>query len=141
MCVRACTDGASLGISDTECCCPTRSSDGIAAAQFQPTDARLAITINPSQARMMNSENLRIVRAMKGGRGRSVLMRPSLVPQQQGPYQRTGSHRPKNALAGRGRTRSGHQNQRPSSAAIEGVMNARTINVSNNRPMPMVVPT
>jgi hypothetical protein len=26
---------------------------------------------------MTNSENLRIVRAMKGGRGRSVLMRPS----------------------------------------------------------------
>ena len=79
--------------------CP---SDGIAAAQFQPTDARLEITINPSQARMMNSENLRIVRAMMGGRGRSSLMRRSLVPQQQGPYQRTGSHRPKQAAGGAG---------------------------------------
>lgn len=35
----------------------------------------------------------------------------------------------------------GHQNQRPSSAAIAGVMNERTIRVSNSRPNAMVVPT
>jgi hypothetical protein len=34
-------------------------------------------------------------------------------------------------LAGRGRTLIGHQNQRPSRAAMEGVMNERTTNVSN----------
>jgi hypothetical protein len=44
-------------------------------------------------------------------------------------------------LAGRGRTLIGHQNQRPSRAAMEGVMNERTTNVSNIRPGPMVVPT
>src|SRR5947209_4807167 len=44
-------------------------------------------------------------------------------------------------LAGRGRTLIGHQNQRPSSAAMEGVMNERTTNVSNSRPKPIVVPT
>src|SRR6185312_11077748 len=44
-------------------------------------------------------------------------------------------------LAGRGRTTSGHQNQRPSSAAMVGVMNERTIKVSNISPRPMVVPT
>jgi hypothetical protein len=44
-------------------------------------------------------------------------------------------------LAGRGRTLIGHQNQRPSSAAMDGVMNERTTNVSNNRPRPIVVPT
>jgi hypothetical protein len=44
-------------------------------------------------------------------------------------------------LAGRGRTCCGHQNQRPSSAAMDGIMNARTTNVSNTRPRPMVVPT
>ena len=44
-------------------------------------------------------------------------------------------------LAGRGRTRCGHQNQRPSSAAIDGVMNERTIRVSNSRPSAIVVPT
>jgi NADP-dependent 3-hydroxy acid dehydrogenase YdfG len=43
-------------------------------------------------------------------------------------------------LAGRGRTLSGHQNQRPSSAAIDGVMNERTISVSNSRPRAIVVP-
>ena len=43
-------------------------------------------------------------------------------------------------LAGRGRTRCGHQNQRPSSAAIDGVMNDRTISVSNSRPIAIVVP-
>ena len=43
-------------------------------------------------------------------------------------------------LAGRGRTLSGHQNQRPSSAAIDGVMKERTINVSKIRPTPIVVP-
>ena len=43
-------------------------------------------------------------------------------------------------LAGRGRTFSGHQNHRPSSAAIDGVMNERTISVSKIRPTPMVVP-
>ena len=84
MCVMACTDGASWGISDTECSSPTRSNDGIADAQFQPTDARVVIRITASQARMMNTENLRMLRAMKGGRGCSVLMQPSLVPQQQG---------------------------------------------------------
>src|ERR1700733_7651891 len=46
-----------------------------------------------------------------------------------------------NALAGRGRTCCGHQNQRPSSAAMDGVMNARTTSVSNSRPRPMVIPT
>lgn len=35
---------------------------------------------------------------------------------------------------------SGHQNQRPSSAAIDGVIKERTINVSNSRPRPMVIP-
>ena len=44
------------------------------------------------------------------------------------------------AGAGRARTTRGHQNQRPSSAAIDGVMNARITKVSNNRPIPMVVP-
>ena len=44
-------------------------------------------------------------------------------------------------LAGRGRTACGHQNHRPSSAAIDGVMNERTTKVSNNRPRPMVVPS
>jgi hypothetical protein len=44
-------------------------------------------------------------------------------------------------LAGRGRTFCGHQNQRPSSAVMDGIMNARTTNVSNTRPRPMVVPT
>lgn len=44
-------------------------------------------------------------------------------------------------LAGRGRTSCGHQNQRPSSAATEGVMNARTTNVSNKSPKPIVVPS
>lgn len=42
-------------------------------------------------------------------------------------------------LAGRGRTFCGHQNQRPSSAAIDGVISERTINVSNSRPRPIVV--
>ena len=41
---------------------------------------------------------------------------------------------------GRVRTFWGHQNHRPSSAAIDGVMNDRTIRVSNNRPMPIVEP-
>ena len=44
-------------------------------------------------------------------------------------------------LAGRGRTICGHQNQRPSSAAIDGVMNERTTSVSNSRPKAIVVPT
>src|SRR6201987_882912 len=44
-------------------------------------------------------------------------------------------------LAGRGRTLIGHQNQRPSSAAMDGVMNDLTIRVSNKRPSPMGVPT
>jgi len=43
-------------------------------------------------------------------------------------------------LAGRRRTLCGHQNQRPRSAAMDGVMNERTISVSNNSPRPMVVP-
>jgi hypothetical protein len=51
----------------------------------------------------------------------------------------TPSHRL--AGAGRGRTTCGHQNQRPSSAAIDGVMNALITKVSNNRPNPIVVPT
>ena len=42
---------------------------------------------------------------------------------------------------GRVCTRCGHQNQRPRSAAIDGVMNERTISVSNSRPSPIVVPT
>src|SRR6185312_6951043 len=49
--------------------------------------------------------------------------------------------RSNSSLAGRRRTRCGHQNQRPSSTAIDGVRNERTTSVSNNRPMPMVVPT
>ena len=49
-----------------------------------------------------------------------------------------GGHR---CGTGRGRTRCGHQNHRPSSAAIDGVMNDRMISVSNMRPSPMVVPT
>lgn len=44
------------------------------------------------------------------------------------------------ALAGRGRTFSGHQNHRPIRAAIDGVMNDRTIRVSNSSPSPIVVP-
>ena len=39
------------------------------------------------------------------------------------------------------RMRCGHQNQRPSRAAIEGVMKERTTRVSNSRPIPMVLPT
>jgi hypothetical protein len=38
------------------------------------------------------------------------------------------------------RTSVGHQNQRPISAATEGIMNDRTINVSNSRPRAIVVP-
>jgi hypothetical protein len=34
----------------------------------------------------------------------------------------------------------GHQNQRPSSVAMDGVMKDRTISVSNIRPRPIVVP-
>ena len=43
--------------------------------------------------------------------------------------------------SGRCRTRCGHQNHLPSSAAMAGVMNDRTTRVSNSRPRPMVVPT
>ena len=46
-----------------------------------------------------------------------------------------------NAGSGRERTLSGHQNQRPSSAAVAGTMNDRTTRVSNNSPRPMVVPS
>ena len=42
-------------------------------------------------------------------------------------------------LAGRTRTRFGHQNQRPITAMIDGVMSDRTTKVSNRRPMPIVV--
>jgi hypothetical protein len=35
----------------------------------------------------------------------------------------------------------GHQNQRPSSVAIDGVTNDRMMKVSSNNPRPMVVPT
>ena len=35
---------------------------------------------------------------------------------------------------------SGHQNHRPSAAAIDGVMNDRTMSVSTSSPKPMVVP-
>src|ERR1700744_873410 len=45
-----------------------------------------------------------------------------------------------NVLAGRGRTCCGHQNQRPSIAAMDGVMNARTTSVSNNKPIAIVDP-
>lgn len=45
------------------------------------------------------------------------------------------------ACAGCSRTFNGHQNHRPSSAAIDGIMNERTIRVSNSRPSPIVVPT
>ena len=41
---------------------------------------------------------------------------------------------------GRVETFSGHQNHRPSRAAIEGVMRERTMRVSKRRPRPMVVP-
>src|ERR1700687_535933 len=53
----------------------------------------------------------------------------------------TGSPEESLCLAGRERTLCGHQNQRPRSAAMDGVMNERTTSVSNNRPRPMVVPT
>ncbi len=43
--------------------------------------------------------------------------------------------------AGRERTGTGHQNQRPSRVAIAGIMKARTTNVSNSSPSPIVVPT
>lgn len=43
--------------------------------------------------------------------------------------------------SGRWRTRCGHQNHLPISAAIDGVMKARITSVSNSRPNPMVVPT
>src|ERR1700758_5264411 len=66
--IMACTDGASLGLSGTECSWPTRSSDGT---------ANVTIKVSATQPRMTNSESLRIVRAMKGIRGRSVFMRPS----------------------------------------------------------------
>lgn len=36
---------------------------------------------------------------------------------------------------------SGHQNQRPSAAAIEGVMKERTMSVSTSRPIPIVIPS
>ena len=45
------------------------------------------------------------------------------------------------AGTGRVRTTCGHQNQRPISAAIDGVMNDRTISVSNSSPSAMVLPT
>jgi protein Tex len=41
---------------------------------------------------------------------------------------------------GRFRTRTGHQNHRPRIAAMDGVMNDRTISVSNSRPRAIVVP-
>ena len=93
--------GASLGISDTECFCPTRSSDGIAVPSPQ---ARVTIRISATQARMINGANLRIVRAMKGGWRRSVLMRPWLVLSSK---ERTSGRGPtgrSRALAGRRRT-------------------------------------
>lgn len=43
--------------------------------------------------------------------------------------------------AGRALTRIGHQNHRPSSAAIAGVMKERTTSVSKSKPKPIVVPT
>jgi len=42
---------------------------------------------------------------------------------------------------GRVRTFWGHQNHRPIIAAIDGVMNDRITNVSNNKPRPIVEPT
>src|SRR6476660_6602261 len=104
----ACTDGVSLGISETECVAATRSSDGIADDHFPPTDARVEIRINTSQARMMSSENLCMVRAMKGGRGLSELMPRSLVPQQQGTHERAGTYRPKQCTG-----RAGTHSMRP----------------------------
>ena len=44
------------------------------------------------------------------------------------------------ALPGVRKVFSGHQNHRPSAAAIDGVMNDRTISVSTSSPKPMVVP-
>jgi hypothetical protein len=38
------------------------------------------------------------------------------------------------------RTFCGHQNHRPISAAIDGVINDRMTKVSNNNPKPIVVP-
>jgi hypothetical protein len=84
----ACAAGASLGISETEFFSPTFSNAGIADFQSQLTDASVTTRIIATQATMMRDENLRTVRAMNGGRGCSVLMRPSLVPQQQRPHQR-----------------------------------------------------
>ena len=43
--------------------------------------------------------------------------------------------------SGRCRTRCGHQNHLPISAAIDGVMNDRITSVSNSRPSAIVVPT
>ena len=42
---------------------------------------------------------------------------------------------------GRFRTRCGHQNHLPISAAIDGVMNGANDQCIDNRPRPMVVPT
>ena len=43
-------------------------------------------------------------------------------------------------LAGRTRTRFGHQNHRPMILMIDGVISVRTTKVSNIRPMPIVDP-
>jgi hypothetical protein len=53
----------------------------------------------------------------------------------------TGSAFGQGRGTGHGRARCGHQNQRPSRAASDGVMSDRTTSVSKSSPRPMVVPT
>jgi hypothetical protein len=89
-----------------------------AVAQQNHLPARVTIRVSATQARMMSTECLRIVRAMKGELEIGQL---PLLSEQQGTYQRTRSDERSNALAGRGRTCCAHQSQRPSSAAMDGV--------------------
>ena len=63
-----------------------------------------------------------------------------VIPQQQLTNRGTRPVGLQHLAGGAGRTRCGHQNQRPSRVAMDGVMNERTISVSNSRPRPMVVP-
>ena len=56
--VIACTEGASLGMSETECSSATRSNEGIAAARFPLTDSSVETTMTTSHARMISSANL-----------------------------------------------------------------------------------
>ena len=63
----ACTAGASWGPAVPNAVVPTLSSDGT---------PNVTIRVSATQARMMSTESLRIIRAMTGGRVRWVLMRP-----------------------------------------------------------------